>query len=338
MAETTIIDLCSGYGMLSTAVEIACDVAGLRARTVCYVERETSAAAAIVARMEASDLCEAPIWSDVATFDGAAWRGCVDILTAGYPCQDFSVAGKRAGMQGDRGGVWHHVRRVIEESQPRLVFLENVRGHLSLGFDAVVSDLRGLGYDVRFGLFSAAEVGAPHERQRLFILAELANLSSELCSKTRSSNIRRGLFTNFSSEVAKSSGKRRERPEQQRAHEARTGAPGSIAEQRLDVVNTTSKRKREPNNPTCTIPWKHSWENTGGASMPIFPPHKDDYHSWSTVSELDPTKMPAIESGVSALANGVAAYWPNSELLRIGGNGVVTMAAAYAFITLCTVG
>src|SRR5690606_28745030 len=132
--------------------------------------RETFAAATLVARMEDASLDQAVVWDDVATFDGRPWRGAVDIVTAGYPCQPFSVAGKRRGADDPRH-LWPHVARIIGEVEPPFVFLENVAHHLRLGFPEVAGGLVGMGYRLAAGLFTAAEVGAPHKRERLFILA-----------------------------------------------------------------------------------------------------------------------------------------------------------------------
>ena len=160
------LSLCSGAGGLDLGLSIA--IPGYRA--VGHVERETYAAATLVARMEDASLDQAVVWDDVATFDGRPWRGAVDIVTAGYPCQPFSVAGKRRGADDPRH-LWPHVARIIDEVRPPFVFLENVAHHLRLGFPEVASGLVGMGYRLAAGLFTAAEVGAPHKRERLFILA-----------------------------------------------------------------------------------------------------------------------------------------------------------------------
>ncbi|WEJ79271.1 DNA cytosine methyltransferase [Paracoccus versutus] len=160
------LSLCSGAGGLDLGLTIA--IPGYRA--VGHVERETYAAATLVARMEDASLDRAPLWDDVATFDGRPWRGAVDIVTAGYPCQPFSVAGKRRGADDPRH-LWPHVARIVGEIEPPFVFLENVAHHLRLGFPEVASGLVRMGYRLAAGLFTAAEVGAPHKRERLFILA-----------------------------------------------------------------------------------------------------------------------------------------------------------------------
>lgn len=160
------LSLCAGAGGLDLGLHIACP----GYRTVGYVEREAYAAATVVARMEDAALDQAPVWDDVTTFDGRSWRGCVDTILAGYPCQPFSVAGRRQGAADPRH-LWPHVARIIGECEPPFVVLENVAHHLRLGFPEVAAGLVGMGYRLAAGLFTAAEVGAPHRRERLFVLA-----------------------------------------------------------------------------------------------------------------------------------------------------------------------
>ncbi|MHC1700268.1 MAG: DNA cytosine methyltransferase [Humidesulfovibrio sp.] len=158
--------LCAGAGGL----ELGLTIANPGYRTVCFVERDAHAAATLVARMADQALDDAPVWSDVRAFDGRPWRGRVDILTAGYPCQPFSSAGKRLG-EADPRHLWPDIARIIAEVDPEWVFCENVVGHLHMGFAEVARSLEGLGYRVAAGVFSAREVGASHHRRRLFILA-----------------------------------------------------------------------------------------------------------------------------------------------------------------------
>ena len=162
----TILSLCAGVGGLDLGLRVAQP----NARTVCFVEIEAYAAAILATRMEQNALDQAPIWTDLRTFDGKPWRGLVDCITAGYPCQPFSVAGKQLGDKDPRH-LWPDVFRVVREIDPPLCFFENVPGHLRLGFQQVHDDLRSLGYRVKAGLFTAEEVGASHKRERLFILA-----------------------------------------------------------------------------------------------------------------------------------------------------------------------
>ncbi len=94
----------------------------------------------------------------------------IDILTAGYPCQPFSHAGSRKGADDERH-LWPYIKEIIGQLRPRVVVLENVRGHFGLGFREVLTDLTSIGYDARWTLIRASDVGAPHRRERLFILA-----------------------------------------------------------------------------------------------------------------------------------------------------------------------
>lgn len=160
-----VLALCAGVGGLELGVKLA----NPAAKCVCYVEGEAYAAAVLVKRMEEKMLDEAPIWSDVRTFDGRPWRGKVDCITGGYPCQPFSSSGKRLADK-DHRHLWQHIRRIVEEVQPQRCLFENVSNHLRMGYEQVHDDLQRMGYRVAAGLFTAAEVGASHQRERLFIL------------------------------------------------------------------------------------------------------------------------------------------------------------------------
>lgn len=164
--STNVLSLCAGGGGLDLGVGLAVP----DARTVCYVENEVTACGVLANNMEKGWLDEAPIWTNLRTFDGTTWRGVVDCVIGGYPCQPFSLAGRRLGTADPRH-LWPDVRRIVEEIQPRICFFENVGAHLRLGFDDVARDLQGMGYTVAAGLFKASEVGAPHGRERIFIMA-----------------------------------------------------------------------------------------------------------------------------------------------------------------------
>jgi DNA (cytosine-5)-methyltransferase 1 len=137
------------------------------------VEREAFAVATLVAQMQNGNLDEAPVWSDLGTFDGRAWRGAVDCVIAGLPCQPYSAAGKRRGHDDERA-IWPSFMRVVEECEPAVVFLENVAQFVQY-FRPVGERLCALGYRIEAGIFSAAEVGAPHRRERFFALAYREN-------------------------------------------------------------------------------------------------------------------------------------------------------------------
>jgi site-specific DNA-cytosine methylase len=166
-----LISICTGGGGLDLGVELAIP----SARSVCLVEREAFGVSQLVSAMQQGLLAQAPVWSDARTFDGRAWRGAVDGLIGGIPCQPHSLAGKRLGQEDERD-LWSTARRIIVQSGGWFVLIENVRGMLdSGGAERVYRDLCRLGFEVEFGLFTAAETGASIRRERVFILAVTDN-------------------------------------------------------------------------------------------------------------------------------------------------------------------
>ena len=139
-------------------------------RTVCAVERDAYAAQVLAQRQNDGILEAFPIWSDVQTFDGRPWRGIVDVISGGFPCQDISVAGKGAGITGERSGMWKEFLRIIGDIRPRFVFVENSPMLTGRGLGVVLGDMAEAGYDAEWACLSAAEVGANHVRDRIWIL------------------------------------------------------------------------------------------------------------------------------------------------------------------------
>ncbi|MGE8572927.1 MAG: DNA cytosine methyltransferase [Acinetobacter amyesii] len=139
--------------------------------TVCAVERDAYAAQVLAQRQNDGVLPPFPIWSDVCSFDGKPWRGIIDVISGGFPCQDISSAGKGAGIDGARSGMWAEMARIIGEVRPRYVFVENSPMLVSRGLTRVISDLAKMGYDAEWARFSASNFGAPHQRDRIWIAA-----------------------------------------------------------------------------------------------------------------------------------------------------------------------
>lgn len=139
-------------------------------RTVCAVERDAYAAQVLAQRQNDGMLDPFPIWSDVCSFDGRPWRGLVDIVSGGFPCQDISAAGKGAGIDGQRSGLWSEFARIIGEVRPRFVFVENSPMLVGRGLGRVLGDLASLGFDAEWGVLGADDAGAPHRRERIWIL------------------------------------------------------------------------------------------------------------------------------------------------------------------------
>lgn len=140
-------------------------------RTVCAVEYDDYARRSLMARQDDGSLEPFPIWDDVRTFDGKPWRGVVDIITGGFPCQDISSAGKGAGIDGERSGLWSEMARIVGEIRPDFVLVENSPMLVGRGLAVVLGDLAALGYDARWGVVGAWHCAAPHRRERIWILA-----------------------------------------------------------------------------------------------------------------------------------------------------------------------
>lgn len=145
-------------------------------RTVCAVEQNEYAASVLAARQNDGTFAPFPIWDDVCTFDGKPWRGLVDVVSGGFPCQDISVAGKGAGIDGERSGLWREMARIIGEIQPRYVFVENSPMLIQRGLAVVLGDLASMGYDAEWCCLSAQDIGAPHIRDRVWIVANSKEL------------------------------------------------------------------------------------------------------------------------------------------------------------------
>ena len=144
-------------------------------RTICAVERNEYAASVLAQRQNDGHLEPFPIWSNVCTFDGKPWRGRVDVVSGGFPCQDISSAGKGAGIEGERSGLWMEMARIVNEVRPRFVFVENSPVLTSRGLGRVLGDLASMGYDAEWGVVGAHHAGAPHKRDRIWIVAAHAN-------------------------------------------------------------------------------------------------------------------------------------------------------------------
>lgn len=161
-------------------------------RTVCAVEFEPYAASVLAARQNDGILPPFPIWDDVRTFDGRPWKGLVDVVSGGFPCQDISAAGKGAGIDGERSGLWGEMARIIRELQPRYVFVENSPMLTSRGLGRVLGDLAEMGFDAPWGCISAAEYGAKHVRERAWIVAHASSQRLEGRERAKSQRAREG--------------------------------------------------------------------------------------------------------------------------------------------------
>ena len=332
------LSLCAGAGGIDLGLTLA--VPGYRA--VCYVERESYAAAMLVARMEDAALDAAPIWDCVESFDGYAWCGIVDILSAGYPCQPFSVAGKKLGDKDPRH-LWPHIARIVNECEPPVCFFENVGGHLRLGFEQVHDDLCNLGYRVKAGLFTAAEIGAPHLRERLFILAYR---NGERCrgilGAAAGENDPQGWtqcvadtvpggdsfaatgLPLFEAGFNQPPNGQALPDETDMAHPACAGA-GQYQRRSRNMFDGGQQELGDAHGAGLER-WGNDRINGENAQQP-FPPSPADGDGWRRYLAQRPRLEPAICGGADGLAYRV-------DRLRLCGNGVVPLVAAYALRTL----
>ena len=358
MAEPawTMFEIAAGTGMLGHGLSIALETLGIRTDVVGGCEWESCAASAFLAGVEIETGRRPAVWDDARTFAPRRWRSrtgsVVDIIAAGYPCQPFSSAGRRAGGK-DARHLWPACRRIIARLQPAIVFLENVDGHLSMGVWKVIRDCERLGYRTTAGVYSSEEVGAPHLRKRLFVL---------------------GLRECDGREPTGISDERKESVRVPAGARAIVGDTKGVCVREQDHAERTQSRQR-------------SWDDDGGASggmgatdgaelwcnrtgingvgRPIFPPSRGVDPGWlaarlakadgeaacreavldaagvservfgdwaAVAASMGPAYMPSIESGVSVVADGLAS---SSDLLRLGGNGVNPLCAAWAFLNLC---
>lgn len=165
------LDLFSGIGGISYAL-------AEWIKPVAYCELDPFCQAVLMSRMAEGSIALAPIWDDVRSFPEAQFRGLVDIVYGGFPCQDISVAGAGKGLEGKRSGLFFEVVRLCSSIKPRFIFLENVPAITCRGGMEVVREITAMGYDVRWCIISAASVGASHKRERWFMLAHARDYGS----------------------------------------------------------------------------------------------------------------------------------------------------------------
>ena len=158
------LDLFTGIGGLSIALR------GY-VKPIIYCEIDPYCQKVLLSRMSDKYLCNCPIWDDIRTFSGLPFKGIIDIIYAGFPCQDISIAKNGKGLEGERSGLFFEILRLAKEIKPKFIFLENVPAITTRGGIQVVKEITELGYDCRWCIISAASIGAKHLRKRWFLLA-----------------------------------------------------------------------------------------------------------------------------------------------------------------------
>lgn len=158
--------LFSGIGGLELGIEAALSERGIAHHVAWQVERDPFPRSILAKHWPKADRTVEDV-----TLASASNLAPVDLICGGFPCQDLSYAGKGAGLEGERSGLWSEYRRIVCELRPRIVIVENVAALLTRGVERVLGDLAALGYDARWRCVRASDVGAPHRRERLFIVA-----------------------------------------------------------------------------------------------------------------------------------------------------------------------
>lgn len=334
-------------------------------RTICAVEWEPYPASVLCARQNDGILPSFPIWDDVQTFDGRPWRGRVDVVSGGFPCQDISAAGKGAGIDGERSGMWGHMARIVREVEPRFVFVENSPMLTSRGLGRVLGDLAALGYDARWGVLGAHHAGAPHKRDRIWIVAHATNrqdLERERGDMDETAQGREGCHTSVitcSPDVADAARLQQGR-EEQRAQRERTRPSGEsiVSTCSSDVADTGCDRRKqdavgEPLQSSAPRFVLECEKGAGGSPREVSVPHSDDKRLQRGIQEVSTHAQGRQKQGygctsercsgregngrddwwltepdVGRVAHGVAA---RVDRLKAIGNGQVPAVAALAW-------
>lgn len=323
ITKQTIISIATGTCGLERGLELA----GVNIRVAAYVEVEAFIIANLVSAMEANKMGAAPVWVDVKTFPSESFRGKIHGITAGYPCQPFSNAGKRKGTTDPRH-IFPHIQRIISTVKPVWCFFENVAGHLSMGYDEVYRSLRHLGYRVESGLFSAEEVGAPHARKRMYILA----IKMEYANATTLQRIFFGNDTPLSNTGGAS--------EMAHAHSYECGSVGRIIQEQANknerqTQGQNRERMRREFSDSCKDVSNsgslRSGESLQRSKSGVFNPIGFKWPAGKGEQQYDWEHPRTVKSGMGSSVNG---YDFRIDLLRALGNGVVPQTAAKAFRSL----
>ena len=333
------LSLCSGYEGIGL---------GLRrvypnVREIAHVEIEAFAIANLVAKMEENKVSPAPIWTDLKTFPYEKFLGKVDCLSAGFPCPPFSQAGKREGVKDPRH-LYPYISDGIGRCRPRLVFLENVEGIISSKTETgrsvllhVLQDLESMGYIAEAGVFSASEVGAPHQRKRVFILGYSTQLfSNEFNDNTRNSvkqkKVSKLRNSSWTAELGNTSSERSHRRSENRCKESSemfgkrskdAGGKTKEVANSLSKGSQGNKLNRTHYGEYCEQKGTHgSVTQCDTQRWPSRP--GEPQHDWEEPRTTPKPKLGGATNGASSRV----------DRLRLLGNGVVPQTVEVAFRTL----
>ena len=333
--HTTYISLYTGSGMLDEGFRQGLVSLGLSApKPVCYVERDFEAGALLVDKILSGKLDEAPIWTDSNTFDCKPFIGKVDAVIGGFPCQPWSVAGSRKGEEDERW-LWDHIKRITVEVRPRFLFLENVPGLLvGGGLHTILGDFAEIGYDAEWISLPAAEVGASHKRERIFILAHAngKGLQGRWPQHELQKNSGQSEISGSSNDVGSTELDNSKHNGHVTSEVSRDIGQGSYQDKERSQDTSQSKR------PSERIPQTGNMGNHG--ERPTFAPRPNN-PIWDDIikyrGDLAPATAKTSESEIRGMVNGVARKLDTisrTGILRYLGNGVVPQQAATALAIL----
>jgi len=321
--------------MLGEGLRAGLGFLGITSRVACYIEREAAAAAQLVALMEAECLDAAPIWSDLTTFDGRAWRGAVDCILGGFPCQPWSAAGAKKGTD-DARWIWPDIARIISEIEPEFCFFENVPGLVSGGgLEYVLFDLARLGFDAECAPLSAAAVGAAHKREREFILAFRAGGGFRIGGESSGCG---GFAHRGDEELGDAARRGRNENGDNLEERSRAGTRGCGMAHASGAGFQGRKQPatHEPDGRTDGRTERESCRSIAEfRNDELFAPGPADSR-WPDILRERPWLAPATQPGVCGVVDGLALVVDESrrDQLREIGNGCVPLCVAAAFVQL----
>ena len=255
-----------------------------------YVERDFEAAAVLVEKIRTGRLDQAPIWCNTSPLDCKPFVGRGDAIIGGFPCQPFSGAGRREGTEDERW-LWEDITRLVGEIRPRELFLENVSGLFHGGIQVVIGGLSEMGYDAKWITLQAKEVGAPHQRERVFILAHARSVADT---------------------------------DNKRVHN-KIGWNSSTTRSSIDVENTSGEGLERENSKG------RNTTRPSGRPMEFPPGFNDPRWRQVIEERPDLAPRVKTQSKVRGVADGLGRELARSSKLKILGNGVVPKQAAVAY-------
>jgi DNA (cytosine-5)-methyltransferase 1 len=285
--------ICSGIGGLELGLGFFFE----DLKTVCYIEREAFGCATIVQRMEDGILHQAPIWDDLTTFDGSKWCGKIDLITAGFPCQPFSYSGKRKTTEDERW-LWDYIFGIIKQTGTPIIFLENVPGLLSGGLHYVLRDFASIGFNAEWEVVSSSKTGAPHIRERVFVLAYSSGIRLAEIGINR-----------YQSQCCE---------QQRKIHSISKQSSESIYSQ-----GSTETSRFDQNG--SSMDFAYQW-----------PPGQRAIHKWRRIEEMQPEALPCLHGMADGIYERVDQCHKEhrEDRVRALGNAVSPLTAALAISIL----